>query len=144
MTSTRPGLWLVPLLTFATGLGAAAAPRIATPLTVTDAHVAGAVTTLALDLQAYGRLRPVAGVFTLTGFHLDAATQVDLVLERFEVLTADARIVVGTADGDVEGVRSFHDRTVCGRPVAERNGTAAAGDRFSPQPHDQRRGRSRR
>ena len=58
------------------------------------------VTPLALDAEVYEQLKH-AGAVTVTGFPLDAATQVDLTLHRFEILTKDARIVMGTPRGDV-------------------------------------------
>ncbi len=100
MNSMRCGLHLVPVLALAAA-AAAETPRLATPLTVAGATV-DAVTPLALDPAAYEQLRQVQRDVTLTGFFLDAETRVDLVLERFEILTPDARIVVGTPDGDVD------------------------------------------
>ena len=80
---------------------ASAATTIASPLVVHTNQDRGPATALALDAGAYAAL-PEAGQVTINGFPLDRETRVDLALERFEILAADARIVAGTASGDVD------------------------------------------
>jgi hypothetical protein len=79
----------------------ATAPRIPTPLAVTNAPQAEYVTALALDGVTYARLSRERQV-VVTGFPLDKVTRVDLALERFEVFSPDARIVMASAHGEVE------------------------------------------
>jgi hypothetical protein len=100
MTPTRSLLTLSVALFPACGAwaaGPAITPRMPTPLRLAEGGPAYA-TRLALDDGSYAQLREADEV-VLTGFHLDAATRVDLALERFDVLTPDARIVVGTGAG---------------------------------------------
>ena len=78
----------------------AAPETFASPLRVVGSTQQGAVTHLALDGGIYAGLKQ-AGAVVLADFPLDASRRVDLDLERFEVFTADARIVVGSPDGDV-------------------------------------------
>jgi len=106
MTPTRPLLAVSALLTLAPvpcgwADALATAPRIPTPLLVTDAPQPGYATPLALDGVTYARLSQERQV-VVTGFPLDEATRVDLVLERFEVFSPDARIVMASANGEVE------------------------------------------
>lgn len=79
----------------------AATPTVASPLRVAPAPAPPGVTALDLDPAAYAAVRGLDGL-VMTGFALDAATRVDLVLERFDVLSAGARVVLGSPDGDVE------------------------------------------
>jgi hypothetical protein len=85
-----PGVWADAL---------AAAPRIPTPLLVTDAPQPEYATPLALDGVTYARLSQERRV-VVTGFPLDEATRVDLALERFDVFSPDARIVRVSARGE--------------------------------------------
>jgi hypothetical protein len=89
----------------AVGQPAPAWPEFATPL-VTAAEpgadlggLAGLVQPLTLDEQIYGNLRGV-DFARLIGVPLAANRRLDLTLERFEVLTPDARLVV--SDGEQE------------------------------------------
>ncbi len=98
MTSIRTNLAILLCLGAATGAGGAI--RMTSPLTAAPGQPAGPVTTLAFDTAAIGQLRQ-AEAFTFTAFPLDANTTVDLHLQRFEILTDDAEIVVHTDHGDV-------------------------------------------
>ena len=88
-------------------------PTVQSPLTVMADEPVGPVTALVLDAARYAQLRQVETV-TITGFPLDAATQVDLDLTRFEILSDDAQIIVHTADGAVEVPPA--DLVCCGAP----------------------------
>ena len=80
----------------------AAAVSIPSPLTVLHDQPAGPVspvTALTLDPVRYARLKHADAV-TITSFPLDAATRVDLDLQRFEILADGARIVVHTNQGE--------------------------------------------
>ncbi|MHC4416699.1 MAG: M12 family metallo-peptidase [Planctomycetota bacterium] len=81
--------------------GPVAAPRISSPLLVTEAPRSGFATPLVLDGVTYARLSRARQV-VVTGFHLDETTRVDLSLERFEIFTPEARIVRASSDGEVE------------------------------------------
>lgn len=98
------GIALVVALMAGPGLSAApqqpTAEIVASPLRVIAGPQTPAVTALALDRDSYQGLKNTASV-VLTGFPLDARRRVDLQLQQFTVFTDDARIVVGTADGDV-------------------------------------------
>ncbi len=79
---------------------AAEAPRVATPFVV-HAGAGDAGVGLTLQGDSYATLRG-AGAVTVTGFALDERTCVELDLERFEVLTPDARIVLAGGSGLIE------------------------------------------
>ena len=104
MTPTRTLLAVSAVLTFAPvpcgwADALATAPRIATPLLVTDAPHPEYATPLTLDGGTYARLSRERQV-VVTGFPLDGATLVDLALERFEVFSPDAQIVRASARGE--------------------------------------------
>ncbi|MCP4247312.1 MAG: hypothetical protein GY778_09720, partial [bacterium] len=58
------------------------------------------MTPLTLDVARYEQAKAVDS-FVLSGFALDARQRVDLDLRRVHILSPDARLVVGTATGDV-------------------------------------------
>jgi len=79
------------------------AARVPSPLTVLkvrpDDGPVSPVTALTMDPARYARLKQPHTI-TITSFPLDAATRVDLDLQRFEILADGARIVVHTDQGD--------------------------------------------
>jgi len=103
MRSLRTQLAVGPvLLCLLTAHGAMGRPaQVPSPLTVVADQPAGLVTTLQLDRGRYDQLRQVDDVM-ITAFPLDADTQVDLDLTRFEILSHDAQVIVHTAFGPIE------------------------------------------
>ncbi len=75
-------------------------PAVPSPLRLVGPGQPGGLTRLALDPQAYAALKQIDET-VLTGFHLDAATRVDLIVERFHVFTDDAQILASSIDGDL-------------------------------------------
>ncbi len=73
---------------------------VPSPLRLVGPGQPGGVTQLALDLGSYAALKQIDET-VLTGFHLEAATQVDLVVERFDVFASDAQILASSVDGDL-------------------------------------------
>ncbi len=86
--------------------GALAAPRALTaqvtgsPLRVSNVQANERVTRLVLDGDAYEELKSATRV-VLNNFALDRNRRVDLELRQFDIFTEDARVVLGTAQGDV-------------------------------------------
>ena len=74
--------------------------RLVSPLRVQQVQLQALVTSIEFDRNAYASLAP-ATIVVLTDFPLDAQQTVSLELERVEVFTPNAIIVMGTANGDV-------------------------------------------
>lgn len=85
---------------------ASAAPRALTahvagsPLRVSSVQTDELLTRVTLDRGAYQELKSATRV-VLNNFALDRTRRVDLELRRFDIFTEDARVVLGTARGDV-------------------------------------------
>ncbi|MCH7814641.1 MAG: hypothetical protein IID40_11545, partial [Planctomycetes bacterium] len=75
-------------------------PTVASPLRLANTSPGDSVTPLTFDPAAYARAL-TADTLVLRDFVLDAQRRVDLELHQVHILSADARLVVGTADGDV-------------------------------------------
>lgn len=114
------------LLWFSVSPDLAAAPVregrvvLESPLQVADIQVDELVTRLALDRTAYRDVRPADDV-VLTNFALGRDRRVDLELHRVEVFADNARIVLGTPDGDVPLPRP--DVTLFSGQVADQPGS---------------------
>ena len=74
-------------------------PTRPSPFSVAEGLQNSAATRLAVNAVALEALQ-APGQFTMTGFPIDSTRSVDLILERFEVLAPDARIVLGSPEGD--------------------------------------------
>ncbi len=74
--------------------------RFDSPLRVTAAQEEAHVTTVTLDAMRYARMKSAEEVI-LTDFVVDRDRRVDLALTRVEAFSSDARIVLGTQNGDV-------------------------------------------
>ncbi len=79
-------------------------PSIPSPWIVADLSPDGVFTELSAPADAFATLSAQREL-VLTGFALDPVQSLDLHLKQFDVLTADARLVRGTADGDVPVAR---------------------------------------
>ena len=98
------------LCTLLVGLAVASAPAespaaeqtvtIASPLRLANPLATESVTQLTLDVAGYEQAQ-AADSFVLSGFALDARQRVDLDLHQVHILSPDARLVVGTAAGDL-------------------------------------------
>ncbi|VAX39602.1 hypothetical protein MNBD_PLANCTO03-507, partial [hydrothermal vent metagenome] len=94
-----------------------AQPEIASPIVAVGAE--GRIQIVELDHQAIDRLVAQPGQRVLADFPMPGGMVVDLVIEPFEVLTPEASVVLGTADGDIEIGRpdvSLYHGTVVGEP----------------------------
>ena len=99
--AVRPGFWI--LLSVCTGsvMGQTPMPVMVSPFRVAQSEVDALVTSLDFDAVAYRNLKTKTEV-RLARFALSASRQVDLDLQRIDVFTPDARIVLVTEGGEVQ------------------------------------------
>lgn len=79
---------------------AAAQVRLVSPISAQPGN--DAIREVTLDAAGVDLLREQRAAVTLTGFPMPGGRSVDLRLEPFEVLTPEARVVLATAEGEVE------------------------------------------
>jgi hypothetical protein len=94
--------WICCIAAVLAAQGALADP-VPSPLRPVGGPANGAVT-LALDAEGYAALQPLQHA-ALTGFVLPDGRLVDLSLDRFDIFTADARVVTAGVDGEADGQR---------------------------------------
>ncbi len=94
-----------------------AQPAIDSPVVVVGAE--GKFQIVELDHQVIGQLATQPGEMLLKDFPMPGGKVVDLRIEPFEVLTPEASVVLGTAEGDIEIGRpavSLYRGSVAGKP----------------------------